>query len=172
MKQLMMVVVLLALTVSASAGDFGEIQIVNGEPTLDLYVAGKVHGRLGWSAFGLVNKGWGQAYAGLTFTPTSWSAVGISVGVESGGNRFAESLWLGKGRISVLAVHEHGFSGSWHKVTADVTVAKDFSVGYHDQAFLGRGLRAQFTRGKVSVWSALLLKDGHLNTVVSLLVKS
>ena len=172
MNKLLLAVAMSVLAVSATAGDSAEIQIVNGQPTLDLYISGKVSGRLGWSAFGLVNEGWGQAYAGPTFAPTSWSEVGFSVGVESGGKRFAESLWLGKGRVSVLAIHEHGYTGSWHKVTADVAMAKGLSVGYHDQAFLGRGPRVQLTRGKVSVWSALLLKDGHTNTVVALLVKS
>jgi|SRR3989344_5832328 len=168
MKRAWIVLVLALIAGSVSAGNFGELQVVNGKPTVDLYVAGKIHGKIGWSAFSLVNKDWAQVYAGPTFAPTSWSEISANIGVETGGTRFAESLWLGHGRFSMLAINEHGFSGHWHKITADWNITKSFTIGYHGQALVGNGPRISYTRGKVAVWGSLLFKDGETNTIVAM----
>lgn len=173
MKNMMLVVfVSLFTTALVSAGDDLELQVINGDPTIDYFLSGRVsNGKWGWSAFALVNRDWAQAYAGPTFAPTTWSSVSLNVGVETGGRRFAEALWIGKGRFSSLAIYEHGYSGHWHKITVDWSITKTFAVGYHDQAFVGRGPRVSlklpgaFRRS--TVWGSLLLKDGHLGTVVA-----
>lgn len=169
MKRMLLAVAVLLAPLCAQAGQFAEVMVINGDPTLDLFVAGPVHGKLGWSAFALVNRSWAQAYAGPTFAPAKWVEVSANIGVETGGHRFAESLWMGHGRFNLLAIYEHGSGDPWHTIRADAKIAKGFFAGFHSQGFVGQGVRAGWTRKKVTVWGALLYKDG-LNTIIALRV--
>jgi len=172
MRNLMLAVLVLFVATCAAAGDFAEVQVTNGTPNLDFYLTGKIHGKLGWSAWALASENWSEAFAGPTFAPTTWSEVGFSAGLESGGNRFGESLWLGHGRYSALVLYEHGHTGPWHKIVAKASLGHGFAAGYHDQAFVGRGLHAAYTRKKITFWTALLIKDGHLGSIFSAVVSN
>ncbi|MEK7125125.1 MAG: hypothetical protein AAB864_01890 [Patescibacteria group bacterium] len=166
MKRVMFVALLVLVVSSPLMADNVELQVINGQPNLDLFLTGQIKGKFGWSAFGLLNENWGQIYAGPSFSPAKWCTLYVSTGLEFGGRRFSESVWLGRGPVSVLAIYEHGHTGAWHKILAVVTVAKGVTVGYHDQAFVGRGARASYTRGKVSVWASALVKNGELNNIL------
>ena len=172
MKNLLMTIVALFVAAYASADNVSEIQIINGTPNGDYYLTGKVHGKLGWSAWALVSESWAETYAGPTFAPAKWIEVGIAAGIETPGARFEECLWLGKGRFSVLAVAEQGASGPWHRIIAKMDVGHGFTVGYHDQAVVGRGLHAAFTRGKVTLRTALLVKGGKVGAILAIAVGS
>jgi len=167
LKTTIIVLVLVLAAFPVSAGDVAELQVINGDLTADIFVAGKIRGRIGWSAFALVSDGWAQVYAGPTYAPTSWSVISLNIGLETGGERFAESLWLGHDRFSMLAILEHGYTGRWHKITADYKLTKSWAVGYHGQAFLGNGARISYTFGKVTVWGSLLYRERGFNTVIA-----
>lgn len=171
MNRCLLMVLLCALFAGpVLAGDAVELQIVNGQPTFDIFVTGSVRGKIGWSAFALVNRGWAEVYVGPTFAPTAWSEVSLSAGIETGGNRFSESLWLGKDRVSMLAIREHGHSETWYKIVAEYELSKGFAVGYHHQSFRGDGPRVSYTRGKVKIWSSLLFTNDDTNVFVAIKV--
>jgi hypothetical protein len=171
MKNALLVVLFLLLGSSVVLADgVAEVQVINEKPNLDVYVASKIKGDLGWSAFGTMNDSYATMYAGPTWAPKSWIALGANIGVETGGHRFAETLWLGKGRVSALFIEEQGHTGRWYKYTANVAVAKGLTVGLHDQAFIGRGPRMAYTRGKVTVWASLLRHDESFGSVFALKV--
>ncbi len=167
MKRLMLVILLLSMATPAFAGDFAEFKLLSGSPEFELYLSGKVRGKLGWSSFALINQDWAQAYAGPTLALTSWSELGVNVGVESGGARYAETLWLGRNRFSLSVMREHGASDTWYRVVGDCTVYKDWTVGYYHQTFLGDGVKIGVTRGKVTVWGNLLWERGVPSSMVA-----
>lgn len=162
MTKLMTIValILVVLASPAFASDFVDYQNVNGSVNqFALNLDGKVHGKLGWNAWSVANGSWAEAYVGPTFNG-GWYGLGASYGIESGNHgRFGTLGWVARGPVTAVGIWEKG-NGTWHKATVDLKVSKHFKVGYHDQAFKGRGPRASVTFGKVSVWSALLMKRG------------
>jgi len=173
MKNLWLVALCMLCVSPVFASDTLELQVINGKPTVDLFAANTVRGAWGWSAFALGNSNWAQVYAGPTYAPTPWCELSASVGVELGGTRWAQSVFLRHGRrIKLLAIHEDGASGHWHKIVLDFSAGKGVFVGFHSQGFIGQGFRAGFKHKKVSVWGALLLKQGDLNTIAAATVSN
>lgn len=129
------------------------------KPQLNVYVRGQLKGRVGWSAFTLTTETWSQAYAGLTFAPAKWVEVSASLGLENANSPLREgaSVWLGKGRWTLLSIHEHGGSGYWYSHRGKFQMTKTVAVGVISQRFLGTGPYAEKKFGKVALWGIYVI---------------
>ena len=165
------IVVVLAMSTMATAGDWMEVRSITPTATYDVSpqfvtnLDGSIKGPLGWNGWAVVGAKWSEAYIGPTLS-TKTMGIGVSAGIESGGHlRLGSTGWLAKGRVLAVGTYETG-AARWYKLTVDYKVQKHLKVGYQDQLGAGRGPRIVATFGRVMVWSALLVKDGK-STIIA-----
>lgn len=136
--------------------------VVDGEstPEIHTYLRGPIKGDFGWTSWTLNNGSWSEALIGLTYAPASWIEVSGSVGLERHDNseRFGASVWLGKGRFSLLSLFENGGSGAWQKYVGTFKVNKHLSVGGLSQDFLGEGPYFEVNVKKFTTWVTVVGK--------------
>ena len=156
---------LTSLSVFAGTGGFVENQNVIASsavtPQMDVSLGGPIHGKLGWSFWGLATQTWSESFVGLTYSPSDTLNVGFAYGVEDAKRhgRYGASLWTKRENVSLLALYEDGGSGPWHKAVLNYSTGK-WDIGLMNQAFVGTGPRVARNFGKLSVWSALLFEKG------------
>lgn len=163
------IVVMTAVSAQAqqTAGYVESYNTVSGAettPQFNVYVHGPLKGKLGWSLWTLTSKPYSEAYAGLTFAPAKWIEVSsASLGLESADNPLREgaSVWLGKGRLSLLSIQEYGGSGYWYRYLGTFQVTKTVAVGVNSTRFLGTGPYAEKKFGKVAFWGTYAIGDGR-----------
>ncbi len=137
-------------------------------PQIDVYVAGPIKGKIGWSAFTLTTDGFAEAYAGPTFSPTNWLSVSASLGLENNDQpiRQGYTLWAGKGGSFFFSIQEDGGSGRWQKNLLSVRTTSWLSLGVLHQSYVGFGPYVQTQIGKLSLWGSYAPKD-HRGIVAS-----
>lgn len=135
---------------------------VDGEstPEVHTYLHGPIKGQFGWTSWTLNNGSWSEALIGLTYAPMSWVEVSWSVGVELNNDplRFSTSLWLGKGRFTLLSIIEGGGSGPWQKHVATLKVNNHVSVGGLSQEYFGKGPYVEVNTKKFTTWTTIVGK--------------
>lgn len=165
--------------VFASANAFAEPAVrvearlhVNGQamPTAgaNAYVSKPLTGPWGFSAWLQVEKAWGEAYLGLTYSPRPWVELGVSAGIEQAAEpwRVAASLWLGYGRFSSLTIIENGGSGWWYQSVALIKATNWLKVGAMIKRFEGAGLRLDFAlTPATNLWAAYLPFDAEARSI-------
>lgn len=142
---------------------FNTVSEAETTPQLNVYVHGPLKGKLGWSLWTLTSEGWSEGYVGLTYAPAKWVEVSSSIGLETDDNplRTGHSVWLGKGRVSLLSLHEYGGSGYWYRYLGTFQATKTVAVGVNTQRFIGTGPYAQVSIGKVILWGTYAIGDGR-----------
>lgn len=130
-------------------------------PQVNVYAKGPIKGKLGWTVWTLNSKEWSEGLAGLTFAPAKWVEVSASLGIEADDNplRTGASIWVGRGRWSLLSIHEHGGSGYWYRYLGTFQATKTVSVGINSVKFLGTGPYVSKTFGKVALWGTYAITD-------------
>ncbi|MDP2598587.1 MAG: hypothetical protein Q8P49_02030 [Candidatus Liptonbacteria bacterium] len=123
-------------------------------PQLNVYANGPIKDKLGWSLWTLTSKEYSEAYAGLTFSPAKWVTVSGSLGLESADNpiRGGASVWMGRGRWSLLSIQEYGGSGYWYRYLGKFQATKTVAVGVNSTRFLGTGPYAEKRIEKFTLW--------------------
>lgn len=117
-----------------------------------------------WSltAWGQKDPDWGQLYAGVSHSFTSWLSAGVGAGVEQDAHpwRVGTSFWMGgRGNDSLLIV-ETGGSGPWYKYTYTKAVTEKVGLGAYSQRYFGTGPLVQVSIGKsLKLWSAPVTYD-------------
>lgn len=140
-------------------------------PLLSAYMEHQpAKGRVGAYAFTLMTRGWSEAYGGATYSPTTWSQLGMGAGLEQADmplrlNAFA-AAW---GKPGVLfATVEWGGSGWWyHTHVLFNTPVSWLKVGAMSRAYSGTGLRVEAMLWHAKVFVAPLLS--HEDRTPSLL---
>lgn len=146
-------------TITANAGTYGFVEFQGQAesglfiPTVDLLLGGTVaitdYGTIGIEAFGLVTDGWAEAYAGPTWSPIPQLTIGLSVGIETGGEtlpRFATSLLVNYDAFSFIGSVEFNtksFNGQqtslWYRLVATGAVTDWMKLGVEWRRFAGLG---------------------------------
>lgn len=152
-----------AQQVSGFVESYNTVSEAGNIPQLNVYVHGPLKGKLGWSLWTLTPEPYSEAYTGLTFAPAKWIEVSGSLGLESANNplRAGGSVWLGKGRWSLLTIHEQGGSGYWYRYLGTFQVTKTVAVGVNSTRFLGTGPYAEKKLGKVALWGTYAIGDNR-----------
>lgn len=134
-------------------------------PTSDIWFQQGLRGKVGMFMWAQVSPTYRQTYSGLSYQFTNWLQAGVGGGVEEADSlaRLGSFLYLSKGSDSLFGIYENGGSGRWHLAVYNHKVGKSrFGVGFHNQAFVGSGPRAEVNFGPVKFWVATLLeKSGH-----------
>lgn len=154
-------------------------------PTLNIYAtapllkkddAARAGSTLGVFVFGLVSPGWAQLYSGLTFAPADWIQLSAGAGLEQADApwRTAGSIWLGRGRFSLLTIGEYGGGGGWYKAVGNARIVSwrelHVGVGAQSQYGLGTGPRTQVQLGPATLWIAAPLVNHSDHSKLSGLV--
>lgn len=137
------------------------------------YVRGPIEGKLGWSAFGTTSEQYSQAYGGLTYAPSASMELSLSAGVETADDplRYAGSLWIGKGRASLLYIYENGGSGPWEALLGTYAVSEKLKIGILSRSYVGTGPYAEVKVGKFLIYTSYLSRDSENQILTGLRVK-
>ena len=119
-----------------------------------------------------VQKGYSEAYGGITYSPKPWLQLAVGPGIEEAESpaRVGGFVWLGKGKSSVLFVPEYGGSGFWWKLEANHEIGKVFGVGFLTERFKGSGPRFEVNvpRTPLKLWAAPLFEKTRANLLVGI----
>ena len=141
-------------------------------PRIDGLLTRPVKGGLGSFAWFQVQQGYGQAYAGATYSPKPWVQFALGGGLEEDKHpaRIGSYVWAGKGRVSGLGVFEDGGSGFWYKVETNCQVTAGLGLGTLTEANNGTGpkLELALPHTPFKLWFAPLWKGGSLVPLVGL----
>jgi hypothetical protein len=112
-------------------------------PCVTVFGVKKITEKMGFTYFALVNNTWAEAQIGLTYSPAKWISVGLSGGFEQNPElyRFGGSIWMGKGKASIIVLAEHGdgVDNYWYKSVAAYKLTDNFSLGAVAWRFHGIG---------------------------------
>ena len=152
-----------AQQVSGFVESWNNISGTGVTPQVDVSVEGPLKGQLSWNVWTLNSAKWSEALVGLTLKPAKWIDVSASIGLEHDDNPFraGQSIWLGKGRWSLLSIHEEGGSGYWYRYVGKAQVTKTIAVGMESRRFFGTGPYIEKKLGKVSLWGAYAIGDNR-----------
>ncbi|HMJ48835.1 MAG TPA: hypothetical protein VK498_15995 [Ferruginibacter sp.] len=80
------------------------------ESIIDYNASKKITEKISLTFFGLVRQKWSQALIGIKYAPSDSFNLSASAGIEHGTDspRFSASMWIGKGRTSLLLLGELG----------------------------------------------------------------
>ena len=110
----------------------------------------------GWTleSWSLKTDGWAETQLGVGKNLAPWVSVSASIGIEQSDNlwRTGYSLWMEKGKNTILVLYEYGDSGAWHKIVAAHEVSPKIRVGVMSLAGLGTGPYAERKFGPVKIW--------------------
>ncbi len=144
----------------------------NATPRIDGLLTKPVKGSLGSFVWFQVQQGYSQAYAGATYSPQPWVQLALGGGLEEDKHpaRIGSYVWVGKGRVSGLAVFEDGGSGFWYKVETNCQVTAKLGLGTLTEAAKGTGpkLELALPHTPFKLWFAPLWKSGSLTPLVGL----
>lgn len=124
--------------------------------------------KFGISCFFQVTPGWGQAYAGPTWSPTKHLQLGVSAGAEQKGGvyapRFASFLWFEYKTLSGIGIVEWNdtwLKEMWYNVQVRKKMSEHTALGIQSRRFLGTGLelRVEVPRISLTVFGAWLPID-------------
>lgn len=147
--------------VSGFVEEWNSITESGTTPEINVFLAGPLKGRLGWTSWSLITEGWSESTLGLTFAPTKWMEVSGSLGIETDEDplRQGASIWLGKGRWALLSIHENGGSGYWYRYLGTFQATETISVGVNSIRFFGTGPYVSKAFGKFSLWGTYAVGD-------------
>ncbi len=145
------ITVLLIIIVSALKS-FSQLEVYGrytaGKTDMDVNLYGEKKlfsdsSKFSFTYFALVEKTWAEGLVGISYSPKSWLSVGGMIGIEQNPAlyRFLGSVWMGKGKTSLLALYEKGdgIGNYWYKITLGHDVTKKFSVAARAWRFNGIG---------------------------------
>ena len=158
MKNLSLVLVTLFISVSLNAQISFFTKISGGKVTPCATIYGTKafteNENFGLTYFGLVQESWAEIQFGLFYSPTDWSQVGLSCGIEQGVKlfRMGSFAWLGYRNTSfvVLAEKGAGKDNYWYKVTLSEKVG-NFDLGLRGWRYTGFGPIIQYKIGKTGL---------------------
>jgi hypothetical protein len=154
------------------AQNWVEAQAYGQTARVDGLFSGQFNKSFGSFAWMQQQKGYGQAYAGITYSPKTFVQLALGAGLEQDARpaRVGSYVWLGKGKSSVLGVFEDGGSGFFYKVEANYQAVSRFGVGILSDRFRGHGPKAEFLvpHTPVKVWLASLWKDGSVSPLLGI----
>lgn len=80
------------------------------EPNINFLGTKKIVPNLNLTYYFLVESQWSEALIGVAYSPVSWLELGLSTGIEYNPAiyRFAGSVWIVKGKTSLLMLGEKG----------------------------------------------------------------
>ena len=145
------VVILFALTSQAQVTAYG--RYTEGKSSVDadinIYGEKKISKKINFTYFSLVEKSWAEGLLGVSYSPKDWISVGFSVGIEQNPAlyRFSNSIWIGKGKNSLLVLTEkgEGKENYWYKVNACHKFSEKFSLSAMAWRFHGVGPMFKYT---------------------------
>lgn len=130
---------------------------------------------IGLSVFGLRTTGWGEVYAGPTWSPSGHCQLGISAGIEQarGTWRTAGSLGVNEGPVNSFSILEKGASGTWFKTATTMSVSNHVRLGLLGQTSVGWGPYGEVVpRSHAMFWAAITIAQGATSGLVALQVTS
>ncbi len=144
------------------------------KPQLNVLLNGPIKGDVGWTAWTLTSKGWGEALVGLTYKPAKakWLEVSGSVGLEhavreESSLRFGASVFAKRGRLSFLSIREEGVE-HWYRHLGKLQVTETLAIGVESRRFFGTGLYAEKKLSKkVSLWGTYAGDKGVMSARLS-----
>ena len=130
----------------------------NAEPDINLYGEKKISEKVNMTYFALVEEKWSEALIGLSYSPVKCMSLGLSTGIEHNPAiyRFAGSIWVGKGKNSLLILGEKGKGSDnyWYKSFLSRKLSESLTAGIMAWRFHGIGPKCIFTPKKsdLSFW--------------------
>ena len=151
MKTLVTLVALLAAIAAANA--FGSLEVETSSSdteTFRFFQIKPITNTVGIFSFAVVTEGWGQAYAGLDYSPSKNFDFGLGYGVDTAGNnrRIGGYAILNEGRFSLKHFFESEGSGEFHKTFLTYQFSPKITLGACDNKFLGTGPLIDYTVSK------------------------
>ncbi len=134
---------------------FGE----KARPAMDInyYGTKKISEKFSLNYFGLIEKTWGEALIGGSYSPNNNLSFTAMTGVEHGSSkpRLFLGVWTGKNNNSILAMYEKGAGKGnyWYRINAYHTFSKSFTAGITSWRFNGTGVNLRYTKKDVTIWS-------------------
>jgi len=169
-------VTLAIVTLALTDTIYAQAQPVNGQagteiwagqyssilPQFQISLNQKFSPHFGWSVFSTTDRTFSETYASLTCSPRPWITLSAGMGVERGYDhpRYAASLWMGKGKLSLLSVHEQG-SGYFFRHILSYRLNKHFSAGVFAQRGKGVGPYLEYKADKFKIYTAVVKERGE-----------
>lgn len=128
------------------------------EPDLNIYGTKKISSKMKFTYFALLEENWSEGLLGCEYSPTSWISLGLSTGIEHNPTiyRFAGSLWIGKGKMSLLSLCEKGDGSDnyWYKTVAGYKHSDMWTIGAVAWRYHGVGPIVKYTPKKsdLTLW--------------------
>ncbi len=127
-------------------------------PDINYYGSKKISEKVSLTYFGLIEKTWGEALVGVSYTPVKYLSIGTMVGIEHGSDkpRYFGSVWTGKGNTSLLLMAEKGKGSDnyWYRANLYQKLSDEFTLGVTAWRFNGVGPNLRYTVKKsVTVWA-------------------
>ena len=142
------------------------------DPSMWTTMSKKYDGNIGFYAWFLAGKSWGEALVGPAFFPAKWAEIDLAVGLETDKNpqRFQGQLWMGNDNSSFLTALEYGGSGFWFVAEGNRKVGSSgVGLGFRAQRFIGVGPRVEYVSGKSKFWVSPIMWDTeHKNATNSM----
>ena len=161
MKNLIITLAFIIVSISA----FSQIEVYgryttggNIEPNINIFGTKKISERFNLTYFALVEETWSEALVGFDYSAKKWLSLGLSAGVEHNPAilRLAGSIWVGKGKTSLLILGEqgHGKDNYWYKINLSRSLSETISLGAMAWRFHGLGPIIKYTPKKsdLSFW--------------------
>jgi len=149
----LVVIILSSLNLSAQVEIYGRYTIGGTvEPDINVFGTKKISEKFNLTYFALIEEKWSEALIGVSYSPTKWLELGLSTGVEHNPAiiRFGGSIWVGKGKTSLLMLGEKGYGKDnyWYKINLSRNLSEIFSVGAMAWRFHGLGPIVKYTPQK------------------------
>lgn len=155
MKNLIIILILVVVSISASAQVEVYGRYTSGgtiEPNINIFGTKKISDKLNLTYFALVEEKWSEALVGFAYAPKKWLELGLSSGVEHNPAilRFGGSIWVGKGKNSLLVLLEQGKGKDnyWYKAKLSRNLSETISIGAMAWRFHGLGPIVKYTPKK------------------------
>lgn len=161
MKKLVIISIacLYALTSYAQVEMYGRYTVNSKiEPNFNLYGKKKISEKVNLTYFTLVEQKWSEALIGLSYSPANWVSAGLSTGIEHNPAimRFGGSIWLGKGKTSLLMLGEKGDGKNnyWYKTVLFYKASEQITFCATAWRFHGIGPVVRYTPKKsdLTIW--------------------
>ena len=137
--------------------------------TTDVWIQQNLKGKVGMFVWAQANPIYRQIYAGGSYQFTPWLQAGMGGGVEQADSvkRLGSFVYAAKKNESFFGIYENGGPGRWHLARYTHRFGKSrYDLGFHNQAFIGSGPRAEINLGPVKVWSSALWERHGRNIMV------
>lgn len=144
---------LLALYTSAQVEAYCRYT-VNGsaEPNINIYGEKKISSKVNLTYLAIVEEKWSEALVGISYSPSNWISLGLGAGTEHNPAivRFCGSVWMGKGKTSLLLLGERGIGidNYWYKTVLSYKISKTITTGAIAWRYHGIGPIVKYTPKK------------------------